>query len=167
MRVDAEHLPEDGLTRLHEVLREAASLADPVRARLGQGGAEGRVVSEGDARRIGGEQVAVVNLAADVALNEAEVFVCWDFHGLKPRVQPGEGVGAALDGQFTKESLDDWDAAELLENLRSRRHLGTFSRVADRAAVLFPVMDEFDEGNEHPPVVHDYNTKLAELQISR
>lgn len=86
VRIDAEHLPEDGLARLHEVLREAAPLADPVRAGLGQGGAEGRVVGEGDARRVGGEQVAVIDLAADIALDQAEVFVCWDFDGLKPRV---------------------------------------------------------------------------------
>ena len=86
VRVDAEHLPEDGLARLHEVLREAAPLADPVWSGLGQGGAEGWVVGKGDARRVGGEQVAVVYLAADVALDEAEVFVCWDFHRLEPRV---------------------------------------------------------------------------------
>ena len=86
VRVDAEHLPEDGLARLHKVLREAAPLANPVRAGLGQGGAEGRVIGEGDARRVGGEQVAVVDLAADVTLDQAEVFVCWDFHGLEPRV---------------------------------------------------------------------------------
>ena len=46
-------------------------------------------------------------------------------------------------------------------NLRSRRHLRTFPRVADRAAIFFPVMDEFDEGNEHPPMVNDYNKQLA------
>lgn len=86
VRVDAEHLPEDGLARLHEVLREAAALADPIGPGLGERRAEGRVVGEGDARRVRGEQVAVVDLAADVALDQTEVFVCWDLHGLEPRV---------------------------------------------------------------------------------
>lgn len=94
MGIDAEHLAEDGLASLHEVLREAAALADPIRARLRQRGAEGRVVGVRHPGRIGGEDGGVVDLAVDVSLDEGEVFIGGNLNGLVPRVEPGKGVVA-------------------------------------------------------------------------
>lgn len=94
MRVDAEHLPEDGLTDIEEVLGEAAALADPVVfGCLGRvGGADRRVVCEGHTRRVGREDLLVVDLARDITLDEGEVLVRRDFTRLEAGVEPREGV---------------------------------------------------------------------------
>jgi hypothetical protein len=92
VREDSEHLAEDGLARLHEVLGEPAPLAHPVLPRFSHRGAEGGVVGVGDTGRVCGENGVIVNLAGDVPLDKRQVLVGRDLNGLIPRVEPGKGV---------------------------------------------------------------------------
>lgn len=100
MGVDAEHLAEDGLADVDEVLGEARALADPVGLATGAGELgqrrrrDGGVVRKGDARRIRGEDGEVVNLAGDPALHQCHVLVGRQLDRLAAAVEPGEGVVA-------------------------------------------------------------------------
>ena len=104
VRVQPEHLPEDGLAVVEEGLREASGLAHPVVAGgegaegWGEGhgvvGPAGRVVILGDDEVVGGEDVRVGELAADPALHHADVVRGGDFDGVLVAVEPGVGVGA-------------------------------------------------------------------------
>lgn len=95
--VDAEHLAEDGLAHLDEVLREAGPLADPiglarVRKLRERRCSDGRIVRIGDARRISRENVGVVGLARDPSLHKSHVFIGGEFDGLPAAVQPSKRV---------------------------------------------------------------------------
>lgn len=104
MGIDAEHLAEDGLTCLEEILGETASLANPFLARFRQGRAESRVIGVGDARRVGRENGRIINLARDVPLDQAEIFVGRNLDGLESRVQPGEGMVAIRNQLYESSS---------------------------------------------------------------
>lgn len=95
VRVDAEHLEEDGLADGQEVLWETAPPAGPVPVgRVGDVGegllrGDGRVDGVGDAGGFGGEDVGVVDLAGYPPLHEGYILVCRQFNGLIATVQPG------------------------------------------------------------------------------
>ncbi len=92
VRIHPEHLAEDGLASLAEVLGKAASFPNPIAAGLGKRRAEGRVVGEGDAGWIRREERAIVDLRRDVPLDEREILVRGDLYRLQLGVQPGEAV---------------------------------------------------------------------------
>lgn len=96
VRVDAEHLSEDDLTNLEELVGEARSLAEPLGFRSGAGelregvGVEGGILRVGDATCFRGENVDVVNLARDPTLHECHVLVSRELDRLAVAVEPGE-----------------------------------------------------------------------------
>ena len=114
VRVQAEHLPEDGLAVVEEGLRETGALADPVgtagegaqrggggrRARGDGGAGVGAVEPAGEVVRrcagdgVRGEDVRVGQLAADPALDHADVVWGRDLDGVLVAVEPGVGVRA-------------------------------------------------------------------------
>lgn len=120
VRVDAEHLEEDSLADGNEVLGKPASPADPVSvvgigdARKGLLGGDGRVDGEGDAGRIGGEDVGVVDLAGYPPLHEGYILVCRQFDGLIPAVQPCVRVVGASGHLRTRGGVADARAIFLL-----------------------------------------------------
>lgn len=85
--VDAEHLEEDGLANVEKLLGEAAALADPVvRTRQKCRCGNLRVMRKRDPRRLGGEDLGVVNLARNPPLHQSNVLICWELNGLKAAV---------------------------------------------------------------------------------
>lgn len=93
VRVDAEHLAEDGLADAAELLGEPAALAEPVVGRRGCGrGGEGCVERVGDAFGVRGEDSGVVDLAGNPALHEGDVLIGGQLDGLVAAVEPGVGV---------------------------------------------------------------------------
>lgn len=118
--IDAEHLAEDGLAYVDEVLGKAGAFADPIGlTRVGELG-EGRrgdagVVRVGDARGVGGEDIGVVDLARDPSLHKSHVFSGGKFNGLSAAVEPGEGVVTVICQKVS-------EAVRFESDLRSSRH---------------------------------------------
>lgn len=80
MCIDTEHLAEDGLADLDEILGEAGSFSHPVRLpRASQLGkrccGNARIVSIRDSRGLGREYLCVVNLARDPSLHKRNVLL--------------------------------------------------------------------------------------------
>lgn len=118
VRINSEHLAEDSLADLDELLWETTALSNPITGacKLREGGVQrGRtsrdrsveatrgvgsacdlriadVVGEGNTSRISGEYVGVVGLAGDPSLHEGDVFMGRDLNRLSAGVQPGEGM---------------------------------------------------------------------------
>lgn len=99
--VDAEHLAEDGLANLDEVLGEPTALADPIhltgirelrQRRCG----DRRVVGVRDAIRVSREDVRVVNLPGDPSLHQRNVLICWQLNRFPFIVEPCERVVSIL-----------------------------------------------------------------------
>lgn len=100
--IDSEHLSEDGLADLEEVLRESTSLSDPVTvagaAQLGKRGSGYlRVVRERDTIVVCREDGGIVNLARDPTLHESDVLVGGQLNRLPLKVEPGKGVITEID----------------------------------------------------------------------
>lgn len=78
--INTEHLTEDSLADLDEILGKARSLSHPVRLpRTGQLGerrcSNTGVVGIGDSRGLSGENLCVVNLARDPSLHKRNVLL--------------------------------------------------------------------------------------------
>lgn len=89
VRVDSEHLAEDSLADLDEVLRKAAPFPGPVPvARAAQLRewccGDCGIVSEGDAIRVRWEDADIINLTRDPALHKGDVLACWQLDRLVP-----------------------------------------------------------------------------------
>lgn len=91
MRVDPEHLQEDGLADGAEVPREATPATEPLVGNNGRG-CEGWVGRKGDASGIGREDLGVIDLARYPALHESYVLIGGYLDGLHIPVEPGVGV---------------------------------------------------------------------------
>ena len=98
MSIDTEHLAEDDLADLEELVGEPGSFAQPFglgvcASELGERSrGDSRVLGVGDAARVCGEDVDIVNLAGDPTLHESHVLMGWKLDRLAVLVEPGEGV---------------------------------------------------------------------------
>jgi hypothetical protein len=90
-------------------------------------------VRKGDAGRVGGEHLAIVNLAGYPPLHQRNVLGCWEFDALvavigliKPRVRVVS---------VTEVSIRDGRGSRVEGALRSSRHAGACFGVANGSAV--------------------------------
>lgn len=149
--VNAEHLQEDSLADLEEVLGKTAPPADPVTvvgvgdAREGLLGCDGRVDGKGDAGRIGGEDVGVVDLPGYPPLHEGYVLVCRQFDGLITAVQPCVRVIPNIKCQKIPRVLETLTVIRMRKYLRASGHLRTRGGIANAHAILLLLVDNADE----------------------
>ena len=98
VRIDAEHLAENGFAHFEKLLGEAGAFSEPiiaVAAGVGQGGrGDDRVVRKGGAVGVGGKVVGVIDFPCNPALHECHVFVGRHFDGLETTVEPSKRVVA-------------------------------------------------------------------------
>ena len=95
MGIDPKHLSKDSLANIHEVFREATSLADPISvAGVGQlcqwRGSDGWVVCKGNAADIGREDVGIIDFARDPTLHQRDILVGRKLNGLPLLVEPSK-----------------------------------------------------------------------------